>query len=198
MQPSMRKRGNDRFSRIWARFCLIAFTLAASPTNPDYIPIWQGRDPVLYCIDPAIEPLRPEILYAFWTWAAQTGLRYAETKDCRAPRTIAYGLGSGMPPGTLGTGSFPAYQTPEEQAPDGRRPAGDVLLNDAIPWTAEPGLRDLALPLLLHETGHAFGMGESAHPEEVMYPVIQQGRIALTTRERATIRFLYLGEQLPR
>jgi hypothetical protein len=172
----------------------VLFALTVGAGNPAYIPIWLGSEPLFYCIEPALEPLRPEILYGFWTWAGQAGVRYAETRDCNAPRTIAYRLGGGMPLSTLAIAAYPPMRLPEEQASDGHRPAGDVWLNDRIPWTSAPGLGQLALAVLTHETGHAFGMGHSEDPTDVMHPDIQLGRIALSARERQAVRCLYRGE----
>lgn len=180
--------------RTFPGAALFALTIGAQ--NPAYIPVWQGREALQYCIDPALEPLRSEIRYAFWTWAAQTGLPYAETRDCGEPRTIAYRLGAGIPMSTLGITGYPPVRLPEEQAPDGSRPAGDVVLNGIVPWTTQPGMGELAMAVLLHETGHAFGLGHSADPQDVMFPMIQIDHIALSLRERATVRFLYRGEPI--
>lgn len=156
-----------------------------SVTNPGYIPIWQGREPIQYCLAPEVEPYREQVTWAFHQWAAQTGLYSRETRDCAAPRTVAYSMAP------LGLERYAAAFYPPPLFPEPR--AGDVVLNDAVRW--QDSGAPLLLPTLLHETGHALGMGEDPDQAAVMCPWIAPGKLRPLRREISTIRFLYQGEK---
>lgn len=153
--------------------------------NPGYVPIWQGREPIQWCVSAEMEPFRAEVTWAFHAWAAQTGLFTRETRDCSAPRTVAYRLGDTH--GYLGWTSYPA---PLAQEPE----AGDVILDARRDWRSAP-LDGYLLPLLLHETGHALGMAEDPDRAAVMCPLVAPGKLRPLGREIRTIRFLYQGER---
>lgn len=161
----------------------IILMLALFQVNPPFIPVWMGREPIQYCISGEMEPYREQVTFAFFAWASRTGLYARETHDCSAPRTVAYRM---QPLDTfMGIGMYPPPLIVQPWA-------GDVWLDTRRDW----GGRDLPLliPTLLHETGHAWGMGHSWRPESVMNPNPRPGVIALAAEDRRLIGCLYLGE----
>lgn len=151
--------------------------------NPQYIPIWMGREPIQYCISGEMEPYREQVVYSFFAWASRTGLYARETRDCSAPRTVAYRM---QPMDTYsGIGMYPPPLIVEPWA-------GDVWLDSKRDWGG--GARPLLIPTLLHETGHAWGMGHSLRPESVMNPDLRPNRVMLDSLEKRAIEYLYLGE----
>lgn len=153
--------------------------------NPPFRPIWQGGEPVQFCVDGSMEQYRSEVVRAVLLWGVHTGLPLVETRDCMAPRTVAYRLGScsgGLQAGcTVNPGLFPEPGS------------GDVYIDYQTPWRL-PVYRPFLLDILLHETGHAFGMGESRVEEEVMFPFLGPvHHTDLTEREKKMMRCLYRG-----
>lgn len=151
--------------------------------NPPYIPIWAGREPIQYCISGEMESYREQATFAFFQWASHTGLYARETRDCAAPRTVAYRMQ--LVEGHLGLAMYPPPLHAEPAA-------GDVWIDNRQDWGG--GARPLLVPMLLHETGHAFGMGHSVRPDSVMEPTMRAERTALGAPDRWTIGCLYLGE----
>lgn len=145
------------------------------PYNPPYIPIWPGREPIRYCIDSSAEKWRPQITGSFMVWVNLTNLPWMETKDCTGYRTITY---RSIPYLTKYDG-FAYYPFPLFVEPV----AGDIYLNETL---VDP------TPVLLHETGHAFGMGESWEEVGVMNP--QGLSLSLSIREIETMLCLYRGK----
>ena len=153
--------------------------------NPPYIPVWAGREPVQYCIGGEMEPYREQVVYSFFAWAARTGLYARETRDCAAPRTLAYRL---QPLDTFrGIGMYPPPLIVEPWA-------GDVWLDSGRDWGGRD--RPLLVPTLLHETGHAFGMGHSARTdtESVMNPNLRPANVSLFAEDKRLVGCLYTGE----
>jgi hypothetical protein len=155
--------------------------MIALQVPPAWIPAWSGREPLRYCIDASATSYAPEIRYAFWTWKQLITLPAYEWGDCTAARTITY---RAAPIGPWGLGFFPHPFYPEPIA-------GDVYLNSGIPWLEHPGARQYLLPVLLHETGHAFGLPESGLPEDLMNPNVQPNRFYPSPNEVRRIRCLY-------
>lgn len=153
--------------------------------NPPYIPIWMGREPIRYCISGEMEPHRAEATFAFFSWAAQTGLYARETWECSAPRTVAYRMKTIE--GYIGLAMFPPPLHAEPWA-------GDVWLDNRQDWGG--GARALLVSTLLHETGHAFGMGHSARTdtESVMNPNLRPANVSLFAEDKRLVGCLYTGE----
>ena len=163
---------------ITAFVCLSA--CSAQFQNPSWIPAWQGKDPIRYCIAPEAEKFRPEIVNAFWTWKLTfRSVPAYETRDCEGPRTIAYRL---VPLwGWIGTAMYPYPLFPEPHA-------GDVWISNFVDWNRN---RTLLAAVLIHETGHAFGLGESRDPQDVMYPFVNARRLWPSFSERRRMVCLY-------
>ena len=149
--------------------------------NPPRIPRWSGPEPVHFCIDRTMEAYRPEVLSALWAWQRETAqLIMAETRDCFAPRTISFRLAPRI--WSLGWTLYPPPLTIEPQA-------GDVTVNADIDWN-RPEIRIQLLPVLIHEVGHALGMGHAFIPDSVMWPNVNN-RTALSPLDRWAFRCLY-------
>lgn len=133
---------------------LVLFMLGGISVSP-----WPGREPLRFCLDRSIEPYRPLVVTAFWRWKWLVGLEARETRDCGGPRTIAYRLGEVSPPAMgLAFGPPPSFAEPQ---------AGDIMISNRGQWDLQA---DMLQWLLLHETGHAFGLGESEEGEGLMNP----------------------------
>lgn len=162
---------------------LLAAVLSAQQTeNPAYIPIWQGHEPIQFCIEASMESYRAEATAAFMFWADLAGLPHKETRDCTEVRTVAYRLS--VLPGNLGVGMYPPPLIAEPHA-------GDVQISSGIRWEL-PENKPLLMTVLLHETGHAFGMGESRFADDIMFPRIRGGKTP-SYREIRVILCLYRG-----
>lgn len=159
---------------------LLLFQLAQTP---GYIPAWTPG-PMHWCVDASAAAYREEIEFSIRVWSLASGLAFAETNDCRAPRTIAVSVGTAAS-GFLGLGMFPPPLSPEPVA-------GDVTLSPTAPWWT-PDLKPLLVATLLHEMGHALGLPDSPEPEDLMAHVIHPGRFP-GPRELRAVRCLYLGE----
>ena len=69
---------------------------------------------------------------------------------------------------------------------------GDLIVNSAEPWSVGGANATYDLySVLLHETGHALGLGHATDPGEVMYPVYQGPRTGLGAGDINGITSLY-------
>jgi hypothetical protein len=139
---------------------------------------WNGRAPVQYCIDASAQHLTNEIRWAAWTWSRESGLPTIETGDCLASRTIAYSLAM--------TDPFAAYA----MFPNGPEPlAGDVKLHGLIDWRGQAYPR--LIPVLLHETGHSYGMLHSTRYGDIMFDPPADRQYWLSPEDRRQLRSIY-------
>ena len=131
--------------------------------------------------------------WAFGLWADASGLTFTQV-DGDADITISFDAGDPYPfdgPGNnLGYAFFP-----------GTDRAGQVHLSDIENWSLSPGdaMFDIAT-VVLHEVGHALGLGHSTSDEDVMAPSYPAtGWTALGSGDVQAIRNLYgaAGESLP-
>ena len=131
-----------------------------------------------------------EILRAFNEWAKYIMLSWVPGNDSQALRTVnilfARGYhGDGYPfdgPGKVLAHTF--YPAPPNPEPI----AGDLHLDDDERWQVGANI-DL-YSVVLHETGHALGLGHSDQPGDVMYPYYRL-QTHLSDRDIATVRSLY-------
>jgi hypothetical protein len=72
--------------------------------------------------------------------------------------------------------------------------AGDMHLNRDEAWSVDGALQVYAV--MLHEMGHALGLGHSDNPDDVMYPYYQ-GRDHLSAGDIAALRTLYAAPAAP-
>lgn len=138
----------------------------------------------------APELVRSESLRAMQEWARHVQLQFQQANSATDSKTInilfATGQhGDGYPfdgPGkTLAHTFYPAPPNPESIA-------GDLHLDDDESWQVGAGT-DL-FSVVLHELGHALGLGHSDNPNAVMYPYYRRVT-QLNTEDIEAIRELY-------
>lgn len=155
----------------------------------------RGRADLTYTFERLTERLPPEdvvreIWRAIGEWARYIDLRLAPGPNPRAPRNLNFLFtradhGDGYPfdgPGrNLAHTFYPAPPNPEPIA-------GDVHLDDDESWRA--GAHVDLFSVVLHELGHALGLGHADDPTAVMYPYYRQVT-GLAELDIASIRLLY-------
>jgi hypothetical protein len=157
-------------------------------SEPSYIPVWQGFDPVRFWISPEMRRFESEIRGALDTFERERmpdgrALRL-HFREIFAPQQVRC-IDFRMEPlvGLLGLGMYPPPLN-EEPA------AGDVTLNaDAF---SRPEFRPLILPTLIHElAAHALGLGHFWRRGSVRCPLIEEDRINLSDEDRMALVTLY-------
>src|SRR5690606_234835 len=118
----------------------------------------------------------------FRAWAEQTVLAFTEVDDPRdADIELSWSANApelGWPGDVLAFATFPS---------DG----GDIVVDDAAPWTVyDQGPFDLH-EVATHEIGHALGLDHSSIPTALMYPVLTPQTTGLTSDDIAGIQALY-------
>lgn len=118
----------------------------------------------------------------FRSWADLTVLNFTEVDDPRdADIELTWTTNApelGWPGDVLAFATFPS---------DG----GDVVFDDAEPWTVyDQGPFDLYM-VATHEIGHALGLNHSSIPTALMYPVVTPQTTGLTEDDAAGIQALY-------
>lgn len=139
---------------------------------------------------------KAEVLQAFQTWAAEADINIGLVGDDGS----AFGTGGpvqGDPRfGDIRIGGVPlspdvlGVTTPYSLF---NNYSGDVVINTAAPFGA--GGYD-PYTVLLHEAGHALGLGDSADPSSIMYGHYEGPRTGLSAGDIAAIQSLY-GPRVP-
>lgn len=138
---------------------------------------------------------RLEILRAVQTWAVNANVNVGLVADGGQPLG-AGGLVQGDPRfGDIRIAAQPT--TPDVVAAgtpfllDGSTWSGDIVLNSNYRFgTGAQGTYDL-FSVLLHEVGHALGLGESADPASAMFQNYAGARTGLSTQDVADLQALY-------
>ena len=155
----------------------------------------NGRVGLQYFIDSltpdvAASVARSEIARAFAAWAEYGNINITAAGAAGEQHGIdvlfaRYAHGDAYPfNGPNGVLAHTFYPVPGNPEPI----AGDIHLNSDVSWSVG-GKVDL-FSVVLHEAGHALGLGHSDNPSSVMYPYYRQDA-ALTADDIAGIQALY-------
>jgi hypothetical protein len=184
-----RKAAAKRWKKPLAVLALAVLlpALMAAQGEPAFIPRWPGNGPIRYVIDSSAEAYRPEILTALNVWGRELlAGSFVEVQDPSWNRTIVFRVAPFGPGNTfLAMSMYPAPLIVEPWA-------GDVTLNSDAGWNRAE-MRSLLVPLLIHEIGHALGMGHSWQSDSVMFPNIDPRNVQLGTADRRLFWCLYNG-----
>jgi hypothetical protein len=162
---------------------------------PDGTPT-EGYTSSLYAMLDAIAPTavwQREFAWALQTWASVSNLNFRLVADDGSP-TGTSGLAQGDPRfGDIRLGAHPldgyvAYA----YYPSSTTKGGDIFLNPA--YTLQVGGYPDLYSILLHETGHALGLGHSTEGT-VMYAYITGVYTGLTADDIAGIQAIYGARQ---
>ncbi|MGA2327094.1 MAG: matrixin family metalloprotease [Bryobacteraceae bacterium] len=134
--------------------------------------------------------VQTEILRAWAEWSKYVQVTFSPVSTANQARTIAllfalgeHGDGNPFdgPGGVLAHTFYPAPPNPESIA-------GDMHFDASENWGIGKGVD--VFSVVLHETGHALGLGHSDHPGDVMYPYYSVWT-GLTPDDIASIQMLY-------
>jgi hypothetical protein len=151
---------------------------------------WPGSAAIRFYISPAMEPFRVEIEMALETWHRETNpdgsptrVSFSEIATAAQFRSIDFKLEPLV--GVWGLGMYPPPLIIEPMA-------GDVTIDSGQDWDDAAFRSSYLLALLIHEVGHALGLGENTtEPASVMNPVIAAGRINLAAIDKSMLLALY-------
>jgi hypothetical protein len=185
---------------IWVRAC--AGAVVDETTVPQWAMSAQGWPlsdsnglALGYVFSQLSEKLPPagtksEMLRAFSQWSAVTNVNFVSGSDPLARRTVNILFARGAhgdaypfdgPGKVLAHTFYPAPPNPEPIA-------GDMHLDADERW--QFGANTDVFSAVLHETGHALGLGHSDHPGDVMYPYYRL-QTGLSPGDIAAVQHLY-------
>ena len=125
-----------------------------------------------------------ELRYALLDWSHVAGFAFIQVADS-ATDEVNIRFGAAPMEGAVGVTSWRAHDYIEHAA---------VIFSTTYDFglVVNPPLYD-EQTVALHEAGHALGLGHSADPESVMYPIYQGRRTQPTPADIAIIEALYRG-----
>ena len=134
------------------------------------------------------------VAQALQTWGAATNLNFVQVGDGNDAFNTP-GLGQGDPRfgdiriGGYNLGTNATIARTYGPPPNGQTGAGDVELNTGFSFA--PGTHYDLETVLLHELGHALGLGESPQPSSAMYTFYEGSRQSLSPYDVEGIQSIY-------
>jgi hypothetical protein len=152
----------------------------------------EGPDPVSGSISSQYQSV---IENAFQTWAKATGLHFEEVQNpASADIQIGWGDLDTSASGLIGLTSWSSGSGGQAQSVLIRLedPSEDPLQASSggrgpVYWGTDTGLSQVAL----HEIGHAIGLGESANPSSIMYPLLGRTNAGLSAMDIQNVEALF-------
>ena len=131
---------------------------------------------------------------AFAAWDAATGLNLTEVSNpAQADVEIGWGDFETASSGVLGLTTSPTASGALQQGAIIRLedPTDTALVTDANGQLSYAGTEAEFSQLILHEIGHALGLGDSSDPTSIMYSIADSEDRAISASDEAAIQALY-------
>jgi len=130
-----------------------------------------------YNVDGVPVRWRNDAEYALSTWGRLAGIRFV-ARQPDEPDTLRIEFGP-LRYGILGQAYYPCA---------GKSAAGKITISSAQNWDERPSL---LRQVLLHELGHALGLGHSEDERSIMYPSIVWGQHFILQSDVRALRKFY-------
>jgi hypothetical protein len=133
---------------------------------------------------------------AFAAWSAATGITFEQVSDS-SQSNIRLGWGD-FQTSTSGVLAYTSYHSVAGQMTNAtiqlENPTQDALTENASGALGYSGTQATLSQVLLHEIGHALGLGDSSDATSIMYSELNGSNQTLNTSDAAEAAALYSGE----